>query len=126
MTAESLARSGAEVTLLTPMATIGTHIGFTRIREQLLRLYDAGCTLLPSTQFVGIKDGRALIRHVHTGVRGEIESDLLVAGVPGEPDLSLRPGAIELGARVLLAGDATAPRTALHAFREGDAAGREA
>jgi hypothetical protein len=55
-----------------------------------------------------------------------IEADLIVASVPGEPDLSLRPAAGQLGARVLLAGDAMAPRTALHAFREGDAAGREA
>lgn len=126
LAAEFLAGSGAQVTLLTPMATIATHVGFTRIREQLLRLYRAGCTLLPSTQLVGIEHGRALTRHVHSGARDELEVDLLVAGVSGEPDLSLRPAALELGARVILAGDATAPRTALQAFREGDGAGRAA
>jgi NADPH-dependent 2,4-dienoyl-CoA reductase/sulfur reductase-like enzyme len=126
LAAESLARSGAHITMLTPMAQIGAYIGFTRLREHLLRLYAAGCELQPSTQLIGIDGGHALTRHVHSRRPGMIEADLIVASVPGEPDLSLRPFAGQLGARVLLAGDAMAPRTALHAFREGDAAGREA
>jgi 2,4-dienoyl-CoA reductase-like NADH-dependent reductase (Old Yellow Enzyme family) len=126
LVAESLADSGGHVTMLTPMTQIGAYIGFTRLREHLLRLYAAGCELEASTQLTGIDRGHALTRHVHSRRRGAVEADLIVASVPGEPDLSLRPSAIEVGARVLLAGDAMAPRTALHAFREGDAAGREA
>jgi 2,4-dienoyl-CoA reductase-like NADH-dependent reductase (Old Yellow Enzyme family) len=126
LVAEAVARAGAAVTLLTPMPTIGTHIGFTRIREHLLRLYDSGCTLIAGTQVVDVAGGRVLTRHVHSRAEGELELDVLVAGVAGRPDLSLRAPALASGARVIVAGDATAPRTALHAFREGDAAGRAA
>ena len=126
LVAEAAALAGAQVTLLTPMPTIGAHIGFTRIREHLLRLYAAGCTLLSSLQFLEVENGRALVRHVHSRERQELELDVLVAGVPARPELSLRSAADATGARILLAGDATAPRTALHAFREGDAAGRSA
>jgi NADPH-dependent 2,4-dienoyl-CoA reductase/sulfur reductase-like enzyme len=123
---EAVARAGAAVTLVTPMPTVGTHIGFTRIREHLLRLYEAGCTLIAATQVVGVENGRVRTRHVHSRAETELELDVLVAGVAGRPDLSLRAPALATGARVIVAGDATAPRTALHAFREGDAAGRAA
>jgi hypothetical protein len=126
LAAESLARAGAMVTLTTPMASIGTNIGFTRIREHLLRLYGAGCELLPSTQVNAIADGRVLTRHVHSRAPGELPADLIVASVAFTPDLSLRDAAWATGAEVLLAGDSMAPRTAMHAFREGDAAGRAA
>jgi 2,4-dienoyl-CoA reductase-like NADH-dependent reductase (Old Yellow Enzyme family) len=126
LAAESLARSGAAVTLTTPMASIGTNIGFTRIREHLLRLYGAGCELLPSTQVSAIADGRVLTRHVHSRAPGELGADVIVASIAFTPDLSLREAAWAMGAEVLLAGDSMAPRTAMHAFREGDAAGRAA
>ena len=124
LAAESLALAGSTVTLATPMASIGTNIGFTRIREHLLRLYGAGCELLPSTQVTAIENGRVHTRHVHSRVTGELEADVIVASVAFEPDLSLREAAWATGAEVLLAGDSMAPRTAMHAFREGDAAGR--
>jgi hypothetical protein len=50
----------------------------------------------------------------------------IVAGAPGRSDTSLGAAVARSGARLLLAGDAVAPRTALHAFREGDDAGRAA
>ncbi len=124
--AEAVATAGAEVTIVTPMATIGAHIGFTRIREHLLRLHALGCTMLTSMLVVGVEGGRVQLRHVHARTALELEADVLAAGVPGQPELTLRPAALGLGARVLLAGDATAPRSAMHAFREGDAAGRAA
>ena len=50
--------------------------------------------------------------------------DLVVAGVAGRSDTSLAAAAEQAGVRLLVAGDAVAPRTALHAFREGDDVGR--
>jgi hypothetical protein len=108
------------------MATIGAHVGFTRIREHLLRLHAVGCTLLTSTQLLDIRNGYVELRRVHARTPFELFPDVVVAGVPGRPNLDLRPLAEATGARVLVAGDATAPRSAMHAFREGDAAGRAA
>ena len=124
--AERLAASAAHVTLATPMPTVGAYIGFTRISEQLKRLHDLGCELETTVQLVGIERGEALLRHVHSRTIQRRAVDVVVAGVPGRPDLSLVEPSRALGARVLVAGDATAPRTALHAFREGDDAGRAA
>jgi hypothetical protein len=52
--------------------------------------------------------------------------DFVVAGVAGRSDTSLAAAAERSGARLIVAGDAVAPRTALQAFREGDDAGRAA
>jgi hypothetical protein len=124
--AERLAADAAHVTLATPMPTVGAFIGFTRISEQLRRLYALGCALETTVQLAGIEDGEALLRHVHARTTRRVPVDVVVAGVAGRPDLSLAEPARAVGARVLVAGDATAPRTAMHAFREGDDAGRAA
>ena len=124
--AERLAAQGAAVTLATPMPTVGTYIGFTRISEQLKRLYGAGCELLTAVQFRDVRDGQAVLRALHSGEERSVAVDAIVAGVPGRPELDLDAPARELGARVLLAGDVVAPRDALRAFREGDDAGRTA
>lgn len=124
ITAETLAPSSRSVTVISPMQSIGAHIGFTMIKDQLQRLYAVGCSLEPSTAFMGIARGEVTTRHVHSGQTRTRRFDAVVAGVAGEPDLSLYDAARDGGAQVLLAGDVVAPRTALHAFREGDRAGR--
>lgn len=124
--AERLAGLGAAVTLATPMPTVGTYIGFTRISEQMKRLYASGCDLLSAVRLRDVRDGHAVLRALHSGQELSVAVDAIVAGVPGRPELDLDGPARELGARVLLAGDAVAPRDALRAFREGDDAGRAA
>jgi 2,4-dienoyl-CoA reductase-like NADH-dependent reductase (Old Yellow Enzyme family) len=124
ITAETLAASARSVTVISPMQSVGAHIGFTMIKDQLQRLYAAGCTLEPSTALMGIESGEAATRHVHSGQVTTRRFDAIVAGVGGEPELTLYEPAVATGAEVLLAGDSVAPRTALHAFREGDRAGR--
>jgi 2,4-dienoyl-CoA reductase-like NADH-dependent reductase (Old Yellow Enzyme family) len=124
--AERLAAQGAAVTLATPMPTVGTYIGFTRISEQLKRLYGSGCELVASVQFRDVREGHAVLRALHSGEERRMAVDAIVAGVPGRPELDLDAPARELGVRVLLAGDVVAPRDALRAFREGDDAGRAA
>ena len=124
LAAESLAGRARSLTLITPMQTVGAHIGFTLVRDQLERLYALGCELEPSTALAGIERGQVLTRHVHARTVVRRRFDAVLAGVPGMPELGLRPAASACAGRLLLAGDAVAPRTALHAFREGDAAAR--
>lgn len=124
--AERLAAGAEHLTLCTPMPTVGAFIGFTRISERLKRLYGLGCSLETTEQMIGIEQGAVILRHVHARTTRHVPADAVVAGVPGRPALSLVEPARAAGARVLVAGDATAPRTALHAFREGDDAGRAA
>ena len=124
MAAERLAQDAGSLTLITPMQSVGPHIGFTMVKDQLMRLYAAGCVLEPSTALAGIEDGEVLMRHVHAGTTARRRFDAIVAGVAGLPELGLRPAALASAPQVLVAGDAVAPRSALHAFREGDAAGR--
>jgi 2,4-dienoyl-CoA reductase-like NADH-dependent reductase (Old Yellow Enzyme family) len=124
--AEQLAPAAAALTLATPMPTVGPHIGFTRIAEQLGRLYDLGCELLTAVHLSDVQDGVAIVRHPRAGREWRIEADAIVTSTPGVPDLSLQEPARALGAQVLLAGDVVAPRDAMRAFREGDNAGRAA
>ncbi len=124
ITAEGLAASARSVTVISPMQSVGAHIGFTMIKDQLQRLYAAGCALEPSTALLRIDGGEVATRHVHSGQLSTRRFDAIVAGVAGEPELGLYDAAVHSGAQVLLAGDAVAPRTALHAFREGDRVGR--
>ena len=124
--AEHLASGGAEVAIATPFMSFGPHLGFTHVNDILRRLYGLGCTFEPSTVFGGTAAGAAVTRHIHTRQVQERRFDAIVAGVPGRSDTSLGAAVERSGARLLVAGDAVAPRTALHAFREGDDAGRAA
>ena len=79
-----------------------------------------------STLFGGVQDGEAVTRHVHTREVRRRSFDAVVAGVHGRADTSLAGAVERAGRKLLVAGDAVAPRTALHAYREGDDAGRAA
>ncbi len=124
--AEHVAASGAQVTIATPFASVGPYVGFTHVNDLMRQLYGLGCTLEPATLFLGTDAGEAVTRHVYTGLTSRRRFDAIVAGVHGRSDTRLLVAAERAGARVLLAGDAVAPRTAMHAFREGDDAGRAA
>jgi 2,4-dienoyl-CoA reductase-like NADH-dependent reductase (Old Yellow Enzyme family) len=124
--AERLGADAAELTFVTPMPSVGAFIGFTRISAQLKRLYRLGPPPRTMTLLTDIRDGAAVLRHIHSGAVDAVPADLVVAGVHGRPDLSLKDAARAAGARVLVAGDAVAPRDAMRAFREGDDAGRAA
>ena len=124
--AEHVALSGGAVTLVTPFMSVGPYLGFTHVNDVLQRLYGLGCTLEPSMIFGGTVDGEAVTRHVHSHEVRQRRFDTVVAGVAGRSDTALAAAVERAGKRLLLAGDAVAPRTALHAFREGDDAGRAA
>ena len=124
--AEHVAANGAQVTIVTPFLAPGPYLGFTHVNDVLRRLYALGCTIEPSTVFGGTVAGEAGTQHIHSREVQTRTFDLIVAGVPGRSDTSLAAAVERSGARLLLAGDAVAPRTAMHAFREGDDAGRAA
>jgi NADPH-dependent 2,4-dienoyl-CoA reductase/sulfur reductase-like enzyme len=124
LVAERLAEAGAELTVATPFLHVGPNVGFTHLKDVLERLYALGCTLEPSTGFVGIEDGDVVTRHVHSKQVTRRRFTAVVAGVPARPDLALHASTLAAGVPVHLAGDVVAPRSAMHAFREGDNAGR--
>jgi hypothetical protein len=124
--AEHVASSGASLTLVTPYPTVGPHLGFTHVADVVGRLARLGCALEPSTAFRGVAGGEAATSHLYTKDVRSRPFSAVVAGVHGRSDTSLAAAVERTGARLLLAGDAVAPRTALHAFREGDDAGRAA
>ena len=94
------------------------------MNDVMTRLYRLGCTFETSTVFGGIGGGETITRHVHSGEVRQRPFDLVVAGCPGRADTALSHAVQRAGRRLLVVGDAVAPRTALHAFREGDEAGR--
>ena len=126
LTAEHVASHGAQVTVVTPYLSVAPYVGFTHLNDVLQRLHGLGCALEPSTLFGGVQDGEAATRHVHTREVRRRPFDAVVAGVHGRADTSLAGAVERAGRKLLVAGDAVAPRTALHAYREGDDAGRAA
>lgn len=122
--AEHLAASGCKVTIATASPQYGFACGFTHLKELLERLPRLGVRLDTSTVLVGIAGGRAKLRHLYSGDERDLDVDVVVGGVASFADDSLARAARAARIPVLVAGDAVAPRTALHAFREGDDAGR--
>ena len=126
LTAEHVASHGAHVTIATPFLNVGPHVGFTHVNDVLRRLYKLGCALEPSLIFGGTSDGEVLTQHVHSKETLWRRFDTIVAGVHGRSNTAFAAAVERAGVRLLVAGDAVAPRSAMHAFREGDDAGRAA
>ncbi len=126
LTAEHVASHGGQVTVVTPYLSVAPYVGFTHLNDVLQRLHGLGCALEPSTLFGGVQGGEAVTRHVHTREVTRRPFDAVVAGVHGRADTALAGAVERAGRKLLVAGDAVAPRTALHAYREGDDAGRAA
>lgn len=124
--AERLAAGGAAVVVASPGQVFGPKLGFTHVKAQLGRLAAHRVDLRTSRVLVGIAGGAATLRHVHTREAVAEPFDAIVAAVHrvARTELQAALGAAVPGLRVLLAGDAVAPRTAMHAFRDGDDVGR--
>jgi 2,4-dienoyl-CoA reductase-like NADH-dependent reductase (Old Yellow Enzyme family)/thioredoxin reductase len=120
---ESLAKRGSSVTVVTPFMQFGPNIGFTHLADLLGTLPGLGCVLEPSTTLKSIEAGHASTRHAFSGTVQNRRFDFIVAGVHPQARTELYE-TLHAESRVLLAGDAVAPRSALEAFREGDRAGR--
>ncbi|TVR31370.1 MAG: FAD-dependent oxidoreductase [Nitriliruptor sp.] len=122
--AERLAALGNQVHVVTPMPAFGEKIGFTQLRGQLDRLLDHDCRIDASALVTDVTEGFVTIRHARAGRQEDCAVDVIVAAVARRAVVDLRDPLTEAGLDVRVAGDATAPRTAMHAFREGADAGR--
>lgn len=124
LTAESLISRGARVTFVTPAVTPLWAVGFTHLRALMEALHANGSSVETATGFVAIADGAVTTRHTYSGQPSTRRFDAVVAGVHARADTTLVDLAAATGVTVHLAGDVVAPRTAMHAFREGSNAGR--
>ena len=123
--AEYLCSIGAILTIATPFPQVGVNIGFTHIRGHMERLYKFGAELRTSTAVTRIANGEVELRHLFSKMTEALSYDAVVAGTMAQADTSLLDTSRLFTNSIILAGDAVAPRTALHAFREGDDAGRQ-
>ena len=117
LTAEHVASHGGQVTVVTPYLSVAPYVGFTHLNDVLQRLHGLGCALEPSTLFGGVQGGEAVTRHVHTREVRRRPFDAVVAGVHGRADTALAGAVERAGRKLLVAGDAVAPRTALRVPR---------
>ena len=125
LAAEALIERGAEVTVITPYLHFGPYVGFTHRKDLLDAVYGGGAAVETSSIITGLSDGKITWRHAYTKALRSLTVDALVMGIARQPDLRLVDAARSVTNRVVLAGDAAAARSAMHAFREGDNAGRE-
>jgi hypothetical protein len=94
------------------------------VNDVLRRFHALGVAMEPSTVFGGAAGGEALTQQIHSKEHRWRRFDAIVACAPGRSETALADLAEAAGIPFTLAGDAVAPRTAMHAFREGDDAGR--
>ena len=123
--AEYLCSIGAILTMATPFPQVGPNIGFTHIRGHMERLHKFGAEFRTSTAVTRIANGEVELRHLFSKKTEALSYDAIVAGTMAQADTSLLDTSRLFTNSIILAGDAVAPRTALHAFREGDDAGRQ-
>jgi 2,4-dienoyl-CoA reductase (NADPH2) len=123
LVAEHLAKSGSSVTVATPYLHFGANMGFTHLLDYLGLLSKWGVKVLPQTTLGGISNGEARLVNVFSGNSDSAPFDFVVVGAHPKPEKSLYEP-LKAHARVIVIGDALAPRSALEAFREGDRVGR--
>jgi 2,4-dienoyl-CoA reductase-like NADH-dependent reductase (Old Yellow Enzyme family)/thioredoxin reductase len=121
---EQLAATGAKVTVICPRPSIGAFTGGTHLAEIPDRLSALEVRLRPNHRALAVTRGEVRIEDLLTGAVRAERYDAVVAGTPPVPNLALVGACQGLGVPVRVVGDAFAPRTALQAFREGDAAAR--
>ena len=121
--AERAAASGADVRIVTPAPTFGSHIGFTHLRGQIRRLVAHGARIDVSTRVVSIAQGVATLQHVHSKDQVVLPVDAIVVGLSARADTMLHAELLGRDVHARLVGDAVAPRNAMLAIREGADAG---
>jgi NADPH-dependent 2,4-dienoyl-CoA reductase/sulfur reductase-like enzyme len=118
--AERLALAGARVAVCTPYPSPGQFMGMTSAVAHIEVLARHGCDVHAHSMFRGIDGSEATVHHELTGRTTVVEVDAVVT----LPNVALAEALRGTDRDVLLAGDVVAPRTAMHAFREGDAVAR--
>src|SRR5699024_6907164 len=114
--AEWLAARGGDVSIVTPDPVAGAELARAGdLAGANVRLQRRGVTRHVFTTIREQRAGAAVLEHVHTAVRSEVPCARVIDCAPRVPGPVI-DGAVRVG-------DCVAPRTALEAVREGEAAG---
>lgn len=125
VTYEQLLTRCESVTVITPAPQIGRYLGHTHAADHVERLVAQGCRIEERTTIRSITGGKVESRSELTGDRSwRSDVDAVVLAAHRQPATGLVRAARTRVDRVMVIGDAYAPRSALQAFREGDNAGR--
>ena len=125
VTYEQLLTRCETVTVITPAPHIGRYLGHTHAADHVERLVAQGCRIEERTTIRSITAGKVESRSELTGDRSwRSDVDAVVLAAHRQPATGLVRAARARVDRVMVIGDAYAPRSALQAFREGDNAGR--
>jgi 2,4-dienoyl-CoA reductase-like NADH-dependent reductase (Old Yellow Enzyme family)/thioredoxin reductase len=121
---EQLAAVGHAVTVVTPLPTVGTFLGWTHAADNVQRLLGLGCRIAERTTIIEVKGGTVTIQNQLTEVQEARQFDHIVVAQPRLANDSLRGLASSMVREVHVIGDALAPRDAMTAFLNGEDAGR--
>lgn len=126
--AEHLARCGHEVTVVTRLATVGADLPAMNYGPQIARLTAVGVRIHTLSEVLGVDGPCLVVRPAFGGPERRLEpadTILEAARRVARHELAdvLAASAPQVEAR--LVGDCLAPRDAMHALRDGHAAGRE-
>ncbi|WP_433359846.1 FAD-dependent oxidoreductase [Streptosporangium sp. CA-115845] len=122
LVAEELARRGASVIFVTSCETVMPWGGQLH-RAEVPGILRRRCERVVTGGLIGDLDGKhVIVVHPDGETLAEFDVDNVVAVTAPRADLDLVPVLERLGSRYRVIGDALAPRTAMHAFKEGQEA----
>ena len=125
VTAEFLALQGKNVTLVTPLPSIGMGLPLSSTHNAFERLLTNHVTLITNCDIKAIKDKRLTIFNVLDHQEQHLENiDSLVLSLGGKANDALYHALMDHVKEIYLVGDAVAPRKISAAVREGHLAGR--
>jgi 2,4-dienoyl-CoA reductase-like NADH-dependent reductase (Old Yellow Enzyme family) len=122
LVAEALAKGGAKVVFVTSCETVMPWGGSLH-RYEIPGILRRRCEQVITGGLLADVDGKHAIVVRHDGeTLSELDVDTVVAVSAPLPELTLIPVLEQLGLDFRIVGDALAPRTAMHAFKEGQEA----
>jgi pyruvate/2-oxoglutarate dehydrogenase complex dihydrolipoamide dehydrogenase (E3) component len=119
---EASLRGAGEVIVVTPLPSFASDIDLATGRDLYRTLHNRGARFLTDHAPVRLERDRLVTRNVYTGALTELAVDTIVASMPRVASGSDLQAGFERIARVVVIGDAVAPRDAPAAIREGQAA----
>jgi len=122
--AEKLLDAGRSVTIVVPGFVPGAQLDDSSSRSTLPRLAQKGATYETLSVALRVAQGQLIVADAFTGVERSIDAAVVVAAVGNVADDGLVAQLEPYAVQVHVIGDALAPRSVLHAIREGRLLGR--
>ena len=119
---EASLRGADEVIVVTPLPSFASDIDLATGRDLYRTLHKRGARFHTDHAPVRVDGDRLVTRNVYTGALTDLTVDTIVASTPRVVTGSDLQAGFERIARVVVIGDAVAPRDAPAAIREGQAA----